>query len=100
MKENAQGSVGNTLSNEAAIENEVVQEAVLSVTLFLLAMSKICDGIQEPVKIIEYADDWMIFTSHKHVRTSLNRIQKAMHQIIKWADYKIHRMIVLSTLRY
>jgi hypothetical protein len=70
MKENAQGSVGDTLSNEAAIENEVVQEAVLSVTLFLIAMSEICDGIQEPVKIIEYADDWMIFTSHKHVRTS------------------------------
>jgi hypothetical protein len=28
----------------------------------------------------------MIFTSHKHVRTCENRIQKAMHQIIKWAD--------------
>jgi hypothetical protein len=72
--------IGNTLSNKAAIKNGVVQGAVLSVTL-----SEICDGIQEPVKIIGYADDWMILTSHKHVKTSDNRIQKAMHQIAKWA---------------
>jgi hypothetical protein len=72
-------TVGNTLSNKAAIKNGVVQGAVLSVTLFLLAMSEICDGIREPVKIIFYADDWMILTSHKHVRTCENRIQKAMH---------------------
>jgi hypothetical protein len=26
-------------------------------TLFLIAMSEICNGIQEPVKIIGYADD-------------------------------------------
>jgi hypothetical protein len=43
-------AVGNNLSNEAGIENGVVQGAVLSVTLFLIAMSEICDGIQEPVK--------------------------------------------------
>jgi hypothetical protein len=49
-------------------------------------MSEICDGIQEPVKIIGYADEWMILYSHKHVRTSENRIQKAMHQITKWVD--------------
>jgi hypothetical protein len=81
-------AAGNMLSNEAAIENGVVQGAVLArVTLFLIAMSEICDGIQEPVKIIEYGNDWMILTSHKHVRTSENRIQKgkAMHRITKWA---------------
>jgi hypothetical protein len=37
---------GNTLSNEAVIENGVVQGAVLSVTLFLIAIAHICDGIQ------------------------------------------------------
>jgi hypothetical protein len=36
-------AVGNTLSNEAVIENRVMQGAVLSVTLFLTAMSEICD---------------------------------------------------------
>jgi hypothetical protein len=51
-------AVGNTLklSNEAVIKNGVVQGQVLSVTLFLIAMSQICDGIQEPIKIIGYAD--------------------------------------------
>jgi hypothetical protein len=33
-----------------------------------------------------FADDWMILTSHKHVRRSENRIQKALNQITKWAD--------------
>jgi predicted ATP-grasp superfamily ATP-dependent carboligase len=94
-------AVGNTISNEAAIENGVVQGAVLSVTLFLLAMSEICDGIhQEPVKIIGYADDWMILTSHKHVRTSENLIQKAMHQITKWADNTGFQISILSSLYF
>jgi hypothetical protein len=57
---------------------------VLSVTLFLIVMSEICDGIQVPVNIIGY--DWMILSSHKYVRTIENRIQKAMHPITKWAD--------------
>jgi hypothetical protein len=76
----------NTLSNKAAIENRVMQGAVLSVTLFITAMSEKCDWIQESVKIIGYADDWMVLTSHKHVRTSEDGIQTAMHQINKWAD--------------
>jgi hypothetical protein len=46
-------------------------------------MSEICD---EPVKIIGYEDDWMILTSQKYVKTSENRIKKAMHQITKWVD--------------
>jgi Reverse transcriptase (RNA-dependent DNA polymerase) len=49
-------------------------------------MSETYDGIQEPVKIIGYADDWMIFTSHKDVRTCETRMQKAMQQIIKWTN--------------
>jgi hypothetical protein len=71
-------AVGDTLSNEATIENGVVQGAVL--------MSEKRNGIEEPVKIMVYADDWMILTSHKYVRTSENRILKALHQITKWAD--------------
>jgi hypothetical protein len=45
-------AVRNNLSNKAKIENGGVQGAVVSVTLFLIAMSEICDGIQEPVRII------------------------------------------------
>jgi hypothetical protein len=49
-------------------------------------MSEICNGKEEPVKIMGYANDWMILASHKHVKTSEKRIQKALHQITKWAD--------------
>jgi predicted ATP-grasp superfamily ATP-dependent carboligase len=49
-------------------------------------MSEICNGIDEPVKIMGYADDSTTLTSHRHVRTSENRIQEAIHQITKWAD--------------
>jgi hypothetical protein len=59
-------AIGNTLSEEKQIENGVVQRVVLSVTLFLVAMAEITHGIEEPIKIIGYADDWIIHTTHKH----------------------------------
>jgi hypothetical protein len=74
-------AVGNTLSNEATIENKVVQGAVLSVTVFRLAMSEICDGIQE--RLAERLDD----PPQPQTRGACeNQIQKAMHQITTWAD--------------
>jgi hypothetical protein len=42
-------AVGNTLSKRMKIENGVVQGAILSVTLFLVAMAKIYKGIAEQV---------------------------------------------------
>jgi hypothetical protein len=39
-------AVGNTVASLMSIENGVVQEAVLGVTLFLVAMATICNGIE------------------------------------------------------
>jgi hypothetical protein len=78
-------AIGNPLSEEKQIENRVVQGAVWSVTLFLLAMAMITHGIVEPIKIIGYADDWIIHTTHKHERVSVLKLQKAMDKIVKWA---------------
>jgi hypothetical protein len=61
-------AIEKTLSEEKQIENGVVQGAVLSVTLFLVAMVEITHEIEEPIKIIGYADDWIIHTTHKHER--------------------------------
>jgi hypothetical protein len=58
----------------------------LIVTLFLVALAEITHGIEEPIKIIGYADDWIIHTIHKHERVSVVKLQKAMDKIIKWAD--------------
>jgi hypothetical protein len=43
---------------------------VLSVTLFIV--TRITDDIEEPIKIISYADDWMA--------------QKTMNRTIKWTE--------------
>jgi hypothetical protein len=42
-------AVGNTISKRMKIENGVVQGAILSVTLFLVAIVEICKGIAEQV---------------------------------------------------
>jgi hypothetical protein len=44
--------IGNTMSSFKNIENGVPQGAVLSATLFLVEMAKICDMIEEPTKIL------------------------------------------------
>jgi hypothetical protein len=67
-------TVGSTLSDERRIENGVVQDAVFSVALFLVAMAGITDGIEEPIKIIGYEDDWMVPTTHQHQRVATIRI--------------------------
>jgi hypothetical protein len=38
-----------------------VQGVVLSVTLFLVAISQIIQNFALPTKIFEYADDWVIY---------------------------------------
>jgi hypothetical protein len=67
-------AIGNTLLEQKQIKNGVVQGAVLSVTLFLVtAMAEITHGIEETIKIIGYADDWII----------LSQTTKAMDKIVK-----------------
>jgi hypothetical protein len=34
-------------------------------------------GIEEPIKIIGYADDWIVHTNHKHERVSVFKLKKA-----------------------
>jgi hypothetical protein len=49
-------AIGNTKSSLKNIENGV-QGAVMSVTLFLVAMANICEKIEKPTKILGYSDD-------------------------------------------
>jgi hypothetical protein len=57
-------------ADERRIENSVVQEAVLSVTLFPVAMAGITDGLEEPIKIIGYVDRRLGGTRHTPTPTS------------------------------
>jgi hypothetical protein len=69
-------AVGNTLSSPMSIKNRVVQGAVLNVTFFLVVMATICMGIEEPTRILGYADDWVIYTSQRTPRMTEYKLQK------------------------
>jgi hypothetical protein len=45
-------AIGNTMCSFKNKANGIPQGAVLTVTLFLVAMAKICDKIEEPTKIL------------------------------------------------
>jgi hypothetical protein len=54
------------------------------VTFFLVAMTTISKGIEEPTRIIGYADDWVIYTSQRTPRMTEKKLQKAANEIVKW----------------
>jgi hypothetical protein len=58
-------AVRSYFSNPKEIKNGVVQGAVLSVTLFLIAMADIVKQIMETCAILGFAYDWVIVTSSK-----------------------------------
>jgi hypothetical protein len=60
--------IGDTTSEKFSQENGVVQVAVLSVNLFLLAMMDITSAARDPVTMTGYADDWTIFARHSDFR--------------------------------
>jgi hypothetical protein len=78
--------VGNHYSRPKSIENRVVQGAVLSVTLFLVAMTDIVKNIKEPTQIMGYANDWVVITSNNAPLLAENRLKKATDSISKWAE--------------
>jgi hypothetical protein len=55
------------------------------VTLFLVAMSEICKGIEGPTRMLRYADYWVILTSNKTPKTEEARLQKVTNTVSKWA---------------
>jgi hypothetical protein len=59
-KRTLQRAIGNIYSTPREIENGVVRGAVLSVTLFLVAMVEMCRGIEGPTRMLGYADGWVM----------------------------------------
>jgi hypothetical protein len=63
------------------INNGVVQETVLSVTLFLIAMADIDKGIKETCTILGYADDWVVVTSSKAPIRTETKLKEAANSV-------------------
>jgi hypothetical protein len=73
-------AIGNTKSSLKNIENGV-QGAVMSVTLFLVAMANICEKIEKPTKILGYSDDWVLNTSRRTAKMAENELQQSTIKI-------------------
>jgi hypothetical protein len=72
------------MSSTMSIEKGVAQGAVLSVNLLLVAMATICKRVEEPTRILGYADNWVIYTSQRtSAQMDQNKIQKAATKIVK-----------------
>jgi len=78
--------VGNTFSKQFFQENGVVQGAVISVNLFLVAINQITSCIQEPIKIVGFADDWTLYLRHHNLEFIQETMQKALNNLTTWSN--------------
>jgi hypothetical protein len=69
--------LGEVTSGKMYIENG----AVMSATLFLVAMAVITNQIRQPVKIVGYADNW---ASDRYMETAETNMQTALNGVAKW----------------
>jgi hypothetical protein len=76
----------------------VIQEAVNSVTLFLVALADIVRQSQHPVEIIGYADDWGMHTSDQDMDISQANIQAALNNVSSWTKRKGFKISPEKTL--
>ncbi|KAF4520292.1 hypothetical protein B566_EDAN004351, partial [Ephemera danica] len=80
--------LGNTLSHEMTQEEGMPQGCVLSVSLFNVAINDISANVNNPVKGILYADDFMIFCSSKSLKVAERQIQITVNKLQKWSTQK------------
>jgi hypothetical protein len=80
--------LGAESSGKTHTENGVVQRAVMSVTLFLVALEDIVKQVQEPMEIVGYADDSALYTSDQDMETAQTNIQSALNNLSKWTRRK------------
>jgi hypothetical protein len=80
--------LGESSSEKTYTKNGVIQGAVISVTLFLVALADIVRQVQHPVEIIGYADDWVIHTSDQDMDIAQANIQAALNNLSSWIRRK------------
>jgi hypothetical protein len=93
--------MGNYFSNPKEIIN-VVQGAVLNITLFLIAMADIVKEINETCTILGYADDWVIVTSSKAPIRAETILKEAANSVTRWANdngFKISKKMLIHRRR-
>lgn len=69
------------ISEQVVQENGLPQGEILSVTLFLLAINKIFEYIDHPVKAYLFADDIVIFCKGKNLNSTRAYLQKTISRL-------------------
>jgi hypothetical protein len=80
-----QTKIGETLSTTHVTENGVPQGSVISVTLFLIAINNMFDNLLPPIKYTIFADDCNIFCNGVNIKTTVELIQQALDELLKWS---------------
>lgn len=58
----------------------------MAVTLFLCAINGIVDQVELPVKVLLYADDLTIYTTHKTAQNAVEILQRSIDKIFNWTE--------------
>lgn len=86
-----QVEVGNTRSETKTQENGIPQGAVMSCTLFLIAMHSIVRKYRKSknnIKILVYADDILIIAIGQDKKALRKTVQKIVTKINRWAELR------------
>jgi Reverse transcriptase (RNA-dependent DNA polymerase) len=62
------------------------QGAVISVTLFLIAINPITKLESNKAKMIGYADDWVVYSASDSPHTANENVQTVIHRIDEWTS--------------
>lgn len=78
--------IGNTLSQIQCLENGVPQGAVISTTLFSIAVNDIEKYIKSPVQYSLFVDDLTIYLRSSNLTYLKAKLQSCINSISKWAS--------------
>lgn len=100
----AKVSLNGATSHSFTLTDGVPQGAVLSPTLFNLAINNIDRCIPVPVKYSLYADDLVVYCAGKNTATTSTLIQNAVNNLQKWSaesgfKFAVHKTKVMTFSR-
>lgn len=91
--------VGGKMSSPHTLHTGVFQGSVLSVSFFLIAINSIVSCIPQPLKILIYADDILVYWRSKDVKLLNKTLQNGLHCIERWSNKTGFKISQEKTMR-